>query len=366
MDRLIEIKVGGNYITKDSKNAGVTGEGNVTNLRITFGEGWDGYVKTVTFWNALGGNPTEILLTTTRYEDITKSTRVYLVPIPPEAMTEAGELTFVIDGYIGRFEKDNEGKDVLVKDSGTRQRSVASTLEVKYSPKTDKAEEPKEPTPTPDEQYQLQIEKILSDIQDGYIARDESLENAEKAEEFAEKAEISAGKYSYIGDNGNWFAWDGKTSAFYDTGIRAQSGSVVYVGENPPDDADVWINPKGKLVVYVTPEELEAVRKTLEEAMLVLSNKVAPSPASITLYADKWTQVSGKEMWYQEVEIDGVTPRSKVDLQLNAEQIAAFYEKDLALVTENNNGTITVYSIGRKPESTWTIQATVSEVLVDG
>lgn len=373
MDRIIQIKVGGNYLSKDNKNAGVTGEGNVTHLRISFDEGWDGYAKTVTFWDALGGNPTDILLTVNRLEDATKSTRVYLVPIPAEAMTEAGELTFVIDGYIGHFEKDGDGKDVLVLDDGKRQRSIAGTLEVKYSPMTDNAAEPKEPTPTPDEQIQVQIEAIIEDIQKAFVARDEAKEHADtaeiakdSAEEWAGKAELAAGKVSYIGANGNWFAWDSNISAFYDTGVKAQAGSTVYVGDNPPAEADVWINPEGELLVYVTAEELRAVRETLEAAMLVLSNKVAPTPASITLYADRWEQVVGKEMWYQEVEIDGVTPRSKVDLQLNAEQIAAFYEKDLALVTENNNGRITVYSIGRKPENTWVIQATVSEVVVDG
>lgn len=41
--------------------------------------------------------------------------------------------------------------------------------------------------------------------------------------------------------NGNWWVRD------TDTGVRAQAGSVVYFGsDNPPEHADVWINPEGE------------------------------------------------------------------------------------------------------------------------
>jgi hypothetical protein len=71
-------------------------------------------------------------------------------------------------------------------------------------------------------------------------------------------------------------------------------------------------------------------------------------------------------MWSQEVIVANatITPNSKVDLQLNAEQVAIFYEKDLAFVTENEGGKVTVYCIGRLPENDYVIQATVSEVVV--
>lgn len=74
-------------------------ESNVTELRIEFDEGWDNYAKTVTFWNALMANPVKRILTTNLLE--AGSTRVYIVPIPGEALTEAGDMTFVIDGYAG-------------------------------------------------------------------------------------------------------------------------------------------------------------------------------------------------------------------------------------------------------------------------
>lgn len=365
MDRIINVKVSGNYISKDNKVAGVQGEGNMTNLRITFDEGWDGYAKTVSFLDAKGGNPVRRLLTKERLENIKESTRVYLVPIPPEPMKEEGYLTFVIDGYKGEFEKDIEGDYILPQAvEGKRQRSISDTLEVKYAPIVEDAPEPSEPDATPLEEMQAQIESIMGDIQETVKAKDEAKEHAETAEESAEKAVASVGKTSYIGDNGNWFAWDGHKGEFYDTGVKAQAGSTVYVGDNPPDNADVWVNPNGGKDDAATKGEVEALR----QEVLVLANKVAPTPASVTLYADRWEQKEGTTMWYQEVTVANAytTSRSKVDLQLSAEQIAIFYEKDLAFVTENVNGKIYVYCIGRVPDNDYVIQATVSEVKVYG
>ena len=370
MDRIIEVKGGGNYLCKDNKNAGVRGEGNVTVLRIAFDESWDNYAKTITFWDARGKNPVMIMLTKNRLENIVDNSRVYLVPIPPEPLVEAGEMTFVIDGYKGNFEKDGEGNDVIVYDgTNKRQRSMSDRLVVKDAPMADDAGKPTDPTPTPPEQWQEQIDQLTDDIRGAYVARDEAQKAEQNAENSADEARVMAdkavaaqiiaesaiGKTSYIGDNGNWYSWG--FNGFYDTGVKAQSGSTVYVGDNPPDDADVWIDPNGKILEYATKEEL-----------LELANKVAQSPASITLYADRWEQEAGATMWHQEVQVANatITPYSKIDLQLSAEQIAIFYEKDLAFVTENDGGKVTVYSIGRVPENDYVIQATISEVLVNG
>lgn len=228
MDGIVRIKVSGNYISKDSKTAGVRGEGNSTSLVITFDEGWDKYAKTVTFWDARGENPVERTLTTDLLNDINDSTRVYKLPIPYEAMAETGYMTFIIDGYV----------------DGKRKRSVSDTLEVKYSPASRVTEDV---TPTDLERMQASIEKIIQDIQSASIASTEAKGSAESAKQDAKKAEIAVGKTSYIGENGNWYAWDGKTGEWYDTGVKAQAGSTVYVGDNPPAEADVWIDPNGDL-----------------------------------------------------------------------------------------------------------------------
>ena len=237
MDRIINVKVGGNYLSKDNKNAGVKGEANVTMLRITFDEGWDGYAKTVTFWDAHGNNPVKRIQGIDLLEDITKSTLTYITPIPKEPLAIAGEMTFVIDGYV----------------DGKRQRSISDKLVVKDSPSAEDAAEPTDPTPSQAEQLQSQIDKFMGDVQVAVIARDETkvyrdeaesfsqnaqatsetvLSKVAEAEESAIKAEQSVGKTSYIGENGNWYAWDGTKGAFYDTGVghkQAQQYIVVTI-----------------------------------------------------------------------------------------------------------------------------------------
>ena len=138
MDRIIEVKVSGNHLSKDNKVAGVRGEANVTNLHIAFDEGWDSFSKRITFWDALGNNPTKILL---------DNKRECVAPIPGEAMAEAGKLTFVIDGYNG----------------GKKQRSVADELEVKDAPMAENAAEPVDPTPDQATQLQNYIDNHKSD-----------------------------------------------------------------------------------------------------------------------------------------------------------------------------------------------------------
>jgi hypothetical protein len=82
----------------------------------------------------------------------------------------------------------------------------------------------------------------------------------------------------------------------------------------------------------------------------------------IELLASAWQGSDG--LYHQEVDIDGVTPHSKVDLQPSVEQLVLFHDKDLALVTENDDGVVTVYAIGDKPTRDYTIQATITEVIV--
>lgn len=94
---------------------------------------------------------------------------------------------------------------------------------------------------------------------------------------------------------------------------------------------------------------------------------IMPKPISITIYADQWAQADD-DRWYQVVTVDNgiITSNSKVDLQPSAEQLAIFYEKDVAFVTENEDGVVTVFCIGQKPTNDYTIQATITEVTING
>lgn len=80
----------------------------------------------------------------------------------------------------------------------------------------------------------------------------------------------------------------------------------------------------------------------------------------VTLLANKW--VGTASPYSQVVTIDGVTEKSQVDLTPSVDQLDIFHQKDLAFVTENEGGVVTVYAIGQKPMYDYTIQVTITEV----
>lgn len=91
-----------------------------------------------------------------------------------------------------------------------------------------------------------------------------------------------------------------------------------------------------------------------------LDRSIMPTIAEVALYADKW--VGDASLYSQIVEIEGITENSQVDLTPSVEQLAIFYEKDIAFVTVNEEGVVTVYVIGQKPQNDYTIQVTITEV----
>lgn len=80
----------------------------------------------------------------------------------------------------------------------------------------------------------------------------------------------------------------------------------------------------------------------------------------VDLLADRW--VGEHSPYSQVVTIEGVTENSQVDLTPSVEQLSIFHHKDLAFVTENEDGVVTVYAIGQVPENDYTIQVTITEV----
>lgn len=172
MDRIVEVKVSGTHVWKDSQSAGTQGEVNATYLRIEFDEGWDGFAKTITWWDAKGENPTSRVLTAAELEDIKASTRIYLTPIVPEALAIWGKCMFSIDGYI----------------NGRRQRSAYASMVVK--PKGNGEDITIEaPTPSQIEQMQAQIDILIVDMHRSEAAAEKW---ANMAQEMAERMTVPA------------------------------------------------------------------------------------------------------------------------------------------------------------------------------
>lgn len=86
----------------------------------------------------------------------------------------------------------------------------------------------------------------------------------------------------------------------------------------------------------------------------------AATIGEVTLLAANWKGAGSP--YSQVVQIYGVTENSQVDLTPSIEQLAIFHNKDLAFVTENEGGVVTVYALGDKPTNDYTIQVTITEV----
>lgn len=117
--------------------------------------------------------------------------------------------------------------------------------------------------------------------------------------------------------------------------------NIVYVGPTAPTDPNikVWIN-------------------TSEEGAGVIP--VLPRITTVTLTASKWT--GSASPYSQVVTVNSVTTNSKVDLQPTAAQIVDLQNADIALMAENNGGTVTFYSFGGKPSSNMAMQVLLTEV----
>lgn len=231
MDRIIQVNVSGDYLTKDSDQAGTQCEANVTILRIAFDESWDGFAKKVLFWDAAGENPVRRILTVDMLENIAEDPRVYLCPIPGEPMAVAGKCEFVIEGYV----------------DGKRQRTVGDKLKVKPSPHTEAESEPVDPTPTQAEQLQTQMDALIEDIQRAIHAADvadAAMERAESAQSAADEAIQEAAiaqEMMETGTHANRHAVGGEdqiTPAMIDAATTAQANAAQIAADAAQAAAD--------------------------------------------------------------------------------------------------------------------------------
>lgn len=128
-----------------------------------------------------------------------------------------------------------------------------------------------------------------------------------------------------------------------DTAVSEQiaAANMLYVGPTEPTDPNiqVWIN-------------------TAEESTGIIP--VLPRIATITLTTAGWT--GSASPYSQAVEIATVTSATKIDLQPTVAQVVSLQNDDIALMAENTNGSVTIYSFGGKPSADMTMQVQLMEV----
>lgn len=90
--RVIECQVVASYITGDGVPVGSVGSHGAVVIALDFsnaGAEWEGLIRSVTFTDALGGNPVNILLDAYKAED---REDLYFIPVPGVAMAIAGKM----------------------------------------------------------------------------------------------------------------------------------------------------------------------------------------------------------------------------------------------------------------------------------
>ena len=87
-----------------------------------------------------------------------------------------------------------------------------------------------------------------------------------------------------------------------------------------------------------------------------------PRIREITLLASAWEGEA--PLYHQVVEIEDVTENSRVDVTPSGELLVIYYEKDLTIVAENEDGIVTVYCVGQKLTKDYVMQASITEVEV--
>ncbi len=107
-----------------------------------------------------------------------------------------------------------------------------------------------------------------------------------------------------------------------------------------------------------------AYLKAGDEIVSQVLAEVKPRIVTVELTTN-WSQASDGK-YSQVIALENITNHSRLDLQPTADMLAEFKQLGLVFVTENNGGTITVYSVGNMPLKAYTMQATIIETECDG
>lgn len=135
-------------------------------------------------------------------------------------------------------------------------------------------------------------------------------------------------------------------------------------GYTPKKGVDYFTEEEVTAIKDYATKDVESKFKNINEKLNTLLSKSLTKTIMVNLLASRWVKENDRQ-YSQVLAIDDATKYSKVDLQPTMEQLAIFYEKDITFVTENDNGTITIYCIGQKPTNDYVIQATITEVVLD-
>ena len=145
--KIVTLQIRDEYISGAGVSIGAVGSHDDVLLEMDFrnSHAWDGTSKRAIFSNALGEDRTPIILTANLLAE--KQDDVYLVPVPYEAKTVAGEAFLTVEGFIG----EGETEKVRIVTDEAKFRVLPSKLYTNDNPSL---------TPSEAEQLQAEIDHI--------------------------------------------------------------------------------------------------------------------------------------------------------------------------------------------------------------
>lgn len=184
--RIIKLSVKNEYILGEGVVIGAAGSHDEVLLELDFRASpvWHGTAKKAVFYDALGTNPTTILLTTDKL--VSGETEVYRISVPAEAKGQAGKCFLTIEGVVTNGETES-----------VRVVTEAAQFDVLQSRRYEQTSDPKPVTPTQAEQLQAEIDAIKGDVveaAESAAAASKSEANAKASESAAKSSEIEAKK----------------------------------------------------------------------------------------------------------------------------------------------------------------------------
>lgn len=321
--RTIHVTIKGMFVQKDSKNGGVQGEGNATQLHVTFDETWQGYGKRIIWRDAQGENPVSVVLIAAADAAAagTADTLTYDTPIPAEALALPGWCSFTAEG----FQDADDG-------GGTPASAVFSVRDVLQVMENDSTYSPAEPTPSEAQQILAAIAKNEAAV--GAYAKeakswavggtgsregedtDNAMYYAQQAEdsrnaasESAESATTSAGSASNsaAAAAGSAAAAAGSASDAAGSAVLSRSWAVGGTGSRPGEDTD---NAR----YWAAKAQAEADRATVPAAEgaynVILVDRATGAPYALMVEDGVLKLLGMKEGSYDPTEVmlvDGVT-----------------------------------------------------------
>lgn len=133
--------------------------------------------------------------------------------------------------------------------------------------------------------------------------------------------------------------------------------------ENPVQNKVIFDALQGKqdaLTIDNVPVDESSNPVSSGGVFAALSGKQEAIRAAELHLSDAW---SGSGPFTQEVTLAGITPRSKVDIQPDADLFSLLFADGVtALWVQNDNGTLTAYALGAALSEEITVQCTVTEV----